>query len=549
MNKAEKQELIEELQDNWHVLTPEEKKQAKLFIQSVLEEEAKTNFYTYVQLLAPEILPEGFVNGRHIKVMADALQDVERRTIQSTDRDNQKVVFGKRLQIFLPPGSMKSKILNLFVTWCLGRHPKWRILHVGHTKSFAEDNMGRQIRDLMATPEYNRLFPDTIIRKDVKAAGRWDTTAGGTYFAAGVGTNIAGRRAHISICDDVVSEQTAYSDVERPKINEWYVPGLRTRILPGASEIIVNTRWHIDDLSGFILRADEESKIPWRVISIPVFLDKEASRLLGLPEGESFWPELWPTELLLDKKNDKGMSEAKWNALYMQNPVPEEGNIFKEDEFKFWTDPEPPPLDYILVSLDTAFSTKERADYSAYSIWGIFKTGEEDFMGEEYVRNNMILLEAGRGQWEYPDLVAKVKEINTAYNNPDAFLIEKKASGQSLVQDLRRRGFPVFEYIPDKDKVSRAHACTPFLKSGCIYVPADRLDDNTMRPKSFAQDLISEAIQFPFDAHDDLTDTFTQAILWMRDSFNVTLQDYGDDDEDEKSYQPRLSYWNLVDPR
>lgn len=550
-----KKQILVELQENWRWLSPKEKEQAQEFIHTVLLEEARENFYTYVKLMAPQMLPEGFIDGKHIRLMSDELQKVERRTVKSTKLGDggsldakEKVVLGKRLQIFLPPGSMKSKILNLFVTWVLGRHPKWRILHIGHTKLFAEDNMGRQIRDLMHTPEYNSVFPDTLIKKDVKAAGRWETTFGGTYYAAGVGNQIAGRRAHISICDDVVSEQTAYSDIERPKINTWYVPGLRTRLLPGASEIIVNTRWHVDDLSGFIMRADEDSRIPWQVIAIPAFLDKASSQLLRLPEGGSFWPEFWSTEALMEKKRDKGMSEAKWNALYMQNPVPEEGNIFKEEEFKYWTDPEPPPLDYLLVSLDTAFSTRESADYSAYSVWGVFKSGEEDLMGDEYIVNNMLLLECGKGRWEYPDLCSKIMEINTAYNKPDVFLIEKKASGQSLIQDLRRRGLPVTEYIPDKDKVSRAHACRPFMKSGRIWVPADRLDDETTRPKSFSQELISEAIAFPFDTHDDLTDTFTQAILWMRDSFNVTHEGYNED-EDDKPYQPRLSYWNLVDPR
>jgi len=547
---SQSDELIEEIQDNWHLLTPKEKSQAQEYIHSVLISKAREHFYTYVKLMAPETLPEGFINGSHIEVMATELQRIERRTVKSTLLGGTEVIFGKRLQIFLPPGSMKSKILNLFVTWVFGRHPKWRILHVGHTKQFAEDNMGRQIRDLMQSPEYNTIFPNTLIRKDVKAAGRWDTTEGGTYYAAGAGVPIAGRRAHISICDDVISEQTAYSDTDRAKINTWYVPGLRTRLLPGASEIIVNTRWHIDDLSGFIMRADEESKVPWKVISIPAFLNKESSDLLGLPEGESFWPELWPTELLLDKKGDKGMSEAKWNALYMQNPVPEEGNIFKEAEFKYWTDAEPPALEYLLVSLDTAFSTRETADFSAFSVWGVFKTGLEDLLGKEVIVNNMILLECGRGRWEFPVLCEKVMEINKAYSNPDAFLIEKKASGQSLIQELRRRNLPVTEYIPDKDKVSRAHACTPFLKSGRVWVPADRLDDDTIRPKSFARELISEVTQFPFDIHDDLTDTFTQAILWMRDSFNVTHEGYDDyQDEDAGAYQPRLSYWNLVDPR
>jgi len=546
------EELVQNLYEHWNLLTPSEKAKAHEFIQGALTKKARSDFYTYVRLMAPVILPEGFIDGKHIKLMSEELQIVERRTTRSaklrSPQDTSPVVLGKRLQIFLPPGSMKSKILNLFVTWALGRHPMWNIMHIGHSTQFAEDNMGRQIRDVMNSPEYAEIFPGTLIKKDVKAAGRWETTKGGKYYATGVGTRIAGRRAHISIVDDAVSEQTAYSSVERPKINEWYGRGLRTRVLPGGSEIIVNTRWHVDDLSGYLLKADESSKMPWKVIAIPAILDSYSAGLLGLPVGHSYWPEFWTDAMLLEKKTDKAFSEAAWNALYMQNPVPEEGNIFKENLFQFWSDNDPPALDYIVVSVDTAFSTREKADFSAYTVWGVFKDVEEDLAGQELLVSNMILLEAEEGRWEFPELCLKMREINDVYQ-PDTFVVEKKASGQSLIQEMRRRNFPVTEYIPDKDKISRAHACTPFMEAKRIWVPAVRLDDETTRPRSFAEDLIHQAIQFPFAAHDDLTDTFTQAILWMRDSFAVSHPEYDEDEEIEAQSAVRFSYWNMVNPK
>ena len=546
------EELVQNLYEHWNLLTPSEKAKAHEFIQGALTKKARSDFYTYVRLMAPVILPEGFIDGKHIKLMSEELQIVERRTARSaklrSPQDTSPVVLGKRLQIFLPPGSMKSKILNLFVTWALGRHPMWNIMHIGHSTQFAEDNMGRQIRDVMNSPEYAEIFPGALIKKDVKAAGRWETTKGGKYYATGVGTRIAGRRAHISIVDDAVSEQTAYSSVERPKINEWYGRGLRTRVLPGGSEIIVNTRWHVDDLSGYLLKADESSKMPWKVIAIPAILDSYSAGLLGLPVGHSYWPEFWTDAMLLEKRTDKAFSEAAWNALYMQNPVPEEGNIFKENLFQFWSDNDPPALDYIVVSVDTAFSTREKADFSAYTVWGVFKDVEEDLAGQELLVSNMILLEAEEGRWEFPELCLKMREINDVYQ-PDTFVVEKKASGQSLIQEMRRRNFPVTEYIPDKDKISRAHACTPFMEAKRIWVPAVRLDDDTTRPRSFAEDLIHQAIQFPFAAHDDLTDTFTQAILWMRDSFAVSHPEYDEDEELEAQSAVRFSYWNMVNPK
>lgn len=569
MSKS-KLQIVEELRYTWDLLQPEEQEQAEQFILSVRKEEAAEHFYPYVQLMAPLMLPEGFIDGRHIKLMCEELESLERSTAKSTalrkpsapsvDLSKEKPLLGRRVQFLLPPGSMKSKLLNLFVTWCFGRHPKWNILHIGHSTQFAEDNFGRQIRDLMNTPEYSSIFSETRIKKDVKAAGRWETTQGGKYFAGGVGVHIAGRRGTIVVCDDVVSEQTAYSDLERPKINAWYVPGLRTRLLPGGSEIIVNTKWHLDDMSGYLLKVDEESRNPWKVFTIPAILTKEAADLLNsvkwklgenLREGGSFWPEFWPLDALEEKRKDKGMSEAKWNALYQQSPIPEEGNIIKENAFRMWTQNEPPPVDYLLVSVDTAFSTRESADFSAYSIWGVFKEPEEDLLGREYLVNSMILLDCEQGRWEFPQLASKIMEINGQYE-PDVFVIEKKASGQSLIQEMRRRGVPIAEYIPDKDKLSRAHACTPFLEAGRVWIPGDRLDEETVKPKAFAQELVTEATQFPFGSHDDLTDTLTQAILWMRDSFNISNPDYTDEyeeDEDGPRYQPRLSYWNLVNPR
>lgn len=559
--KITEEELVEELKASWDTLTPKEKLEAIPYIQSVLIKKAREDFYTYVRLMAPVLLPEGFIDGKHIEIMARKLQEVERRTAISTNLElrkasgNKETLFGKRIQLFMPPGSMKSKILNLFVTWCLGRHPKWNILHLGHSAQFAEDNMGRQVRDLMNEPEYAEIFPNVHVRKDVKAAGRWMTNSGGIYVATGVGAKIAGRRAHISICDDALDENTAYSDVERPKINNWYARGLRTRILPGASEVIVNTRWHFDDLSGYLLKADQDSAQPWEVISFPALLEgpdaERAMALLGLPYGSSFWPEMWSEEVLLAKKNDKAMTPAQWAALYMQSPILEEGGIFKEKELKLWFQNDPPPLDYILVSVDGAYSKNEAADFSAYTVWGVFKTVENDMMGKELVVSNAILLEGEHGRWEFPELCMKIQEVYDVYN-PDTILVEKKASGQSLIQEMRRRGLPIREYVPDKDKISRAHACTPFTQAGRVWFPAVRLSDEEYRIRPGGIELMEEMLQFPYGSHDDLTDTFTQAILWLRDSFNVghpEYPDYDDDDDDERSFTKRFSYWNQVNPR
>lgn len=500
------------------------------FISKKIIEISKGNFYMFVKYMAPMILPEGFIDGKHIKLMANTLQEVEEATFKGSR---------KRVMIFLPPGGMKSKIINLFIAWCLGRHPKWNILHIGHGTQFVEDNAGRPIRDLMRTEEYLRVFPHVVIKSDSRAAGRWELTEGGKYYGAGVGTQIAGRRAHISICDDVVSEQTAYSIIERRGINSWYVPGLRTRLLPNGSEVIVNTRWHTEDLSGYLEENDRKSKRPWEIIKIPAILDLKSSKLLGLPEGGSFWPEFQPLEFLEDRKNDPSMTAPKWSALYMQEPIPEEGSIFKESDFKIWKG-KPPDVDLIILSLDTAYSIKTSADYSAYSVWGVFQERRMSPKGIEYWVPNLILIECDKKRWEYPELLKQVIEMKDYYN-PDIILVENKASGQSLIPELRLMGYPVAEFNPTEhgDKVMRANQVTTYFRNARIWVPEGQ---------GFTSVFIKDMLEFPFGSSDDLVDTATQCLIHLRNTMNLSTQDHMSEElDDELDYhKKRKTYWSAV---
>jgi predicted phage terminase large subunit-like protein len=489
-------------------------------------------FYTYVKLMAPEVIPEGYIDGKHIRYICSKLQKVEEGKIP-------------RLQIFLPPGAMKSKLASqLFPSWCFGRDAASRIIAVGHSTKFAEDNFGRPVKDLMSTETYAKVFPSTTIRTDVRAAGRWTTDQGGTYYATGAGAALAGRRAKIAILDDVLSEQEAMSDIEREKVNDWYGPGLRTRLLPNGAEIIINTRWHIDDISGRTLSEAEAnpSTTQWEVISFPAILEEDdpdaqwiVKNLPGFKFNDSFWPELWPVERLREIQADPSMTPQKFAALYQQKPVLEDGNILKEEYFADWERPDPPPCDFILISTDTAFSTKTTADFSAYTVWGIFTRMERLTDGREMPVQNMIMLAAKKGRWEFPDLC---QEINKAFKEyvADIVIIEKKASGQSLIQEMRRRGLPVYEYLPDTDKVSRCHATTPIMQAGRIHAP---------KIQNWAKDVILECTQFPQGRNDDYVDTVTQAVIWMRDSWRLNHPDDWEDDVDQSTYKRgRRTYWS-----
>lgn len=531
----DKKELILGLEKALPKMSKEEQARVSVFLEQYRFELAKEDFYAYLKLIAPEIIPE-FKDGRHIRLYCNELEAAYRAV-----KDGKKY----KLQFHLPPGGMKTLTCCIFVSWIFGLEPNWYVLHIGHTSTFAENTFGQRIKDIINIPLYRTLFPDTKISKHTRAKGEWKTTKGGVYHATGAGNAIAGKRAHIAICDDVLSEQTAISKAERTRVNEWYIPGLRSRLLPNSAEIVVNTRWHLDDLSGFIIKTDMAAELlPWRTVAIPAILEgplgEAASELLELPIGSSYWPEFWPLEVFEDTK--KSATPQVWNSLYMQNPVPADGAIFKRSHFQLWDEFENkglPDPEVMILSVDTAFSKDKRADYSAWGLWGVFLNTNRNKNDKETVQK-VFLYHAAKARLTYPELIEKIKELWDEHNIK-YIVIEKKASGQSLIQDLALQGYPVFPYDPGRDdKETRANLCTPFLDAGLIYVPKHSL---------WAKDFLNECLEFPSGAHDDQVDQFTQAMLWMRD--NMLLSHKGratiDNDEDDGFYKPpKQSYWSAV---
>lgn len=500
-------------------------------------EKAKTNFYTFVKLMAPVVLPESFIDGIHLELICNELQLVAESVM---DKNKDPV----RLQIFMPPGSMKSKIAsNLFPAWCLGNNPQWCFLAIGSDFEFAVDNFGRPTKELIDSEQYQSIFPGTRLKKDVQSAGRWDTTRKGRFVARGAGQNIAGRRAHIAIVDDAITEQT--TDNDRQRINSWYRKGLRTRLLPRGAEIIINTRWFVEDLSGFMLKVDEKSKRPWRVVKLPAILTLEASTMLRkyipvgdqrFEEGTSFWPEFWPTEVLLEKKDT--MVPSEWAALYMQEPVTEEGALIKRKDFQLWEAPEPPKCHYVIISIDTALSQKEAANYSAYTVWGIFTRLVDTLEQVQLAQDCMILLGAGRNRWDFAALCNKMKDLDSRFQ-PEFFIVEDTSAGLLLIPEMQKRSLPVIPYKPDRDKTYRLQACTPYFQAGRVFVPTG---------KGWAEDVVSEVISFQprlRNQVDDYTDTVSQAVIWMRDHHKIA-NDAFDNRWDEEVHAQRKTYWSSI---
>ena len=494
----------------------------KINLDTYINLRARDDFLTFVKVFAPTLVSD-FKMGRHIKLLCSKLQGVVDGNI-------------KRLMVFLPPRSSKSLICSkLFPAWYIGNFSNHEIMSVSHSDQLASD-FGRTVRDIVNTEKFQRIFKGVALRSDVKAAGKWKTNKNGSYYAAGVRSQVAGRGANIALLDDVMSEEDSFSQTGRKYIKEWYPAGLRTRLMPNGSIIIINTRYHYDDLCGWLLKQEktaEQSTYPWEVISIPAWLNEEAAELLDLPVGSSYFPEWKSDEILrIDEQEIRASNGARyWNSLYMQDPSPDDGGIIKKKYIQWWEYEDPPECQFIIQTYDTAFSTSRTADYSVIQTWGIFHDYDEDYGHSSH----LILLGNTRGRYEYPELRRIAQELYRDFK-PDVCIIERKASGQSLIQDMRRAGLPVLDYLPDKDKVARVYASTPMMEAGRVWLPKNKI---------WADDLFSECMSFPNGSHDDQVDCLTMAIHYMKDSWNLTHPEDPSWEDDGSKKDKRVAYWRV----
>jgi len=462
-----------------------------------LREEASEKFMPFAHHVY-----ENFIEGRHHRIIAEKLERVARGEL-------------KRLIINMPPRHSKSEFASfLMPAWFLGRNPKLKIIQATHNTELAV-RFGRKVRDLIDDPAYKEIFPDTNLKEDNKGAGKWGTTAGAEYFAAGVGAAITGRGADLLIIDDPHSEQDALSESAFDNAYEWYTSGPRQRLQPGGTIILVMTRWGKKDLTGRLL-AQQGSDVmsdQWEVVEFPAIL----------PSDKPLWPEFWDKDALLSIK--ASLPVGKWNAQWQQQPTASESAIIKRDWWQNWEKEEIPPVKYILQSYDTAFSKKETADYSAITTWGIFTP-------EEGGPDNIILMDAQRGRWNFPELKEKAFEEHE-YWEPDMVLVEAKATGTPLIDELRLRGIPALGFSPGKgrDKVTRMHMVAPLFEAGVVWAPSD---------KKFADEVIEEVVSFPNGDHDDFCDSMTLALMRFRQGGFISLHGEGDD---ENEYRRKREYY------
>lgn len=379
----------------------------------------------------------------------------------------------------MPPGSAKSTYGSvLFPPWFMANMSA-NVLAASHTTELAE-KWGRRVRNLV---NEHSLALGISPAPDNQAAGRWALTSGAEYYAAGVGTGIAGFRAKLGIIDDPVrSRQDADSELIRDRIWDWYINDFKTRLVPGAAEILIQTRWHEDDLAGRALQHQD-----WRVISLPAIAEENDQ--LGREVGEPLWDDdsYGYGEQMQELR--RTTPARTWSALYQQKPAPEEGDYFRAD----WLRPyeKAPARETLRIYGGSDYAvTSGGGDWTVHAIVGLDPEGR------------MYLLDLWRKQaasdvWveAFCDLVSQWKPVGWAEEQGQI----KSGVGPFLERRMReRRSYVVREQFPTRgDKAVRAQSIRGRMALEGLYVP--------MNAPWYA-DFRSELLSFPAGKHDDCID-------------------------------------------
>ena len=427
---------------------------------------------------------EEFLSNWHIERLAVKLEEVRRGSC-------------KRLIICVPPRHLKSLLASVaFPAWLLGHEPSKQILSVTYAQDFS-DNLARKSRTLMTSRFYEGLF-DTRLAKGREAVSDFETTAGGTRFSTSVGGVLTGRGADIIIIDDPLKADDALSEPHRRSVNEWFDNTLRSRLnsQEKGAIIIVMQRLHADDLVAHVQQHES-----WDVLSFPAIAEQDETydfqtpygrRRIHRSTGDILQPALLsPTALEAQRR---GMTEYNFVAQYQQDPQPPSGIIVKREWLKYYGPGDlPKQFNRIFQSWDTANKDTELSNFSVCTTWGL-----KD--------RRLFLLDVYRHKLEFPDLKRAVREL-AAIHRAEIVLIEDKASGSSLIQELRAEHFSLVQAAPalDGDKVMRLRAQTAKIEGGFVLFP---------KQAHWLEAYLRELISFPNSKYDDQVDSTVFALAW-----------------------------------
>lgn len=377
----------------------------------------------------------------------------------------------------MPPGSAKSTYASiLFIPWLLAS-ASYNVLAASHTTELAE-KWGRRVRNLIA--EHTTTL-GIALAEDSQAAGRWALKSGAEYYAAGVGTGIAGFRAKLGLIDDPIrSRQDADSDLIRERVWDWYINDFKTRLVPGAAEILIQTRWHEDDLAGRALNHEQ-----WKIVCLPALA--QPNDPLGRKPGEPLWRDDsygYGDQLLALSKTTPPRT---WSALYQQAPAPDEGTYFKAEWLKSY---DRIPANLKVYGASDNAVTQDGGDYTVHIVIGI----DPDW--HIYVLD-LWRKQTASDQWveSFCDLVAYWKPIGWAQETGQI----KASVGPFLERRMReRKAYVATALFPARhDKATRAQSIRGRMALDGLYLP---------KQADWVADFRSELLAFPAGKHDDQVD-------------------------------------------
>jgi predicted phage terminase large subunit-like protein len=406
----------------------------------------------------------------------------------------------RRLMIFMPPQYGKSELVSRnFPPWHFGRHPERSIIATSYGADLAE-GFGRDARHVIESPEYRAVFPGVQLARDAKAADHW-AMAGheGRYFAAGVGGPITGRGADVLIIDDPIKDVVeANSETTRAAIWDWYRMVAYPRVREDGAIVLIQTRWHEDDLAGRLLAEQANGGDRWRVLELPARGE----------DGAALWPEKHDRTAL--EQVERVVGPYAWQALYQQRPAPAEGGVLKDWWWRYWCwegqedrlppvrvrTPEgeqlirarqiPAGFDIELQSWDMAFKDTKSSAYVVGQVWGRERA---DFYLCDQVREKM----------DFVATQAAVRETTRLWPRALLKLVEDKANGPAIIASLN-------EEIAGFDAVEpRMQAVAPAIASGHVYIPHPAI-------APWVPGFLAECAVAPYGRYMDQVDTMSQAL-------------------------------------
>lgn len=488
-------------------------------------------------------------------------------------KDNFKGDVVNNILINMPPRFAKSTFSTIyFPAYFILKNPRRYVMSCSYNSQLSTD-FGRQVRNVVQEKWISQAFPHFEMSQDSRAADVWRTTEYGAYFGVGIGGTTSGRPANLLIVDDPVkAREEAESATMRNKIWDYYTSALNTRLQPEEDgtlpkTIVILTRWHPDDLAGRLIQTEDWKEGRWLHINFPAIefvkdnVKKSVSELpeddpRHIPQGKlhtvgtskrhyvadeekALWPDRFPLEEL---KRRERLNPREFAALYQQTPYIAGGNILKSEWWNYYDDDlKPERFSSVVIAADTAFKKTETSDYSVFLVVGLAHDGD------------MYIVDLVRERYDFPELKQAAIALNNKWRGKGlrGLYIEDKASGQSLIQELKREsGLSVIPYKVNTDKVARINSVTPFIEGGRVWLPKN---------SKWVDSFIEETLAFPSGTFDDQVDALSIALdALSRQNVSPDMIDWDVDisqslnnrwydfkDSINSKFRPRFKGWGM----